>query len=80
MSAEERARVIAANRVAEFMRNKKLTLDDLANIGGAELKSSDRKLAEKARRVEACWALMARLGAKFAHIEHLEDAARRLPA
>jgi hypothetical protein len=72
MSAEERARVIAANQVAEYMRKKKLALDDLINVGGEDLKSSDRARAEKARRVSKCWELMAGLGVKFAHIEHSE--------
>jgi len=53
-AAEDRARVIAASRVAEFMRKKKLTLDDLVNVGGADLKSSDRARADKARRVSRC--------------------------
>jgi hypothetical protein len=72
MSAEERARVIAASKVAEFMREKKLTLGDLVDIGGAELRSSNSRTADKARRVSRCWELMAGLELKFAHIEHSE--------
>jgi hypothetical protein len=79
MSAEERARVIAAGRVAEFMRKKKLMLDDLINVGGAELRSPNSKLADKARRVSKCWELMARLEVKFADIEHFEQSARPMP-
>jgi hypothetical protein len=72
-AAEDRARVIAASRVAEFMRKKKLTLDDLVNVGGADLKSSDRARADKARRVSRCWELMAGLEVKFADIEHFDQ-------
>jgi hypothetical protein len=79
MSAEDRARVIAASRVAEFMRKKKVTLDDLINVGGADLKSSNSKLAEKARRVSKCWELIARLEVKFADIEHFEQSPRPIP-
>jgi hypothetical protein len=61
MSAEDRARVIAASRVAEFMRKKKLARDDLISVGGADLKSSDRARADRARRVSRCWELMAGL-------------------
>ena len=73
MSAEERARVIAANRIAEFMRKKKLTLDDLVNIGGEDLRASDHARVEKARCVSKCWELMAGLDVKFAHIERFDQ-------
>ena len=80
VSAEERARAIAANQVGEFMRKKKLSLDDLINVGGAELKSSDPRLKERALRVLRCWELMARLGVKYVDIEHFKQSPRAIPA
>src|SRR5262249_50904787 len=80
MSAADRALAIATAQVAEYMRKKKLALDDLVNVGGDDLKSPDPKRAEKARRVSACWELMARLGTKFVHIEQSEHAPRPIPA
>jgi hypothetical protein len=79
MSAEERARVIAANRVVELMRKKKLTLDDLVSVGGGDLRSSDRGRVDKARRVSRCWEVMAGLGVKFADIEHFEQSTGPIP-
>ena len=64
MSAADRARAIAAAQVAEFMRKRKLALDDLIRFGGEDLRSSDT--AEKARRVQNAWALMAQLGVGYA--------------
>jgi hypothetical protein len=79
MSAADRARVIAAAQVAEFMHKKNLTLDDLINFGGAELKSSNQTVAGKARCVESCWALMARLGVQYADFEQNEQSPRPIP-
>jgi hypothetical protein len=80
VSAAERALAAAVNEVADFMRKKKLTLDDLTNIGGEDLKSPDKGMAGKARCVENTWELMARLGVKYADIEHSEESARPIPA
>ena len=80
MSAAERTLAGAVAEVADFMRKKKLTLDDLTNIGGEDLKSSDKGRAGKARCVEKTWELMARLGVKFADIEHSESAPQPIPA
>jgi hypothetical protein len=63
VSAADRARAIAVAQVAEFMRKRKITTEDLISFGGEDLKSSD-----KARRVEKAWALMARLGLWYADV------------
>jgi hypothetical protein len=51
-------------QVLALARRLKLSLEDLTEIGGQDLKSSSPKLKEKARRVAKCWALMAQLGVK----------------
>jgi hypothetical protein len=43
--------------------------NDLIQIGGEDLKALNPKRVEKARRVEKCWSLMARLSVKFADLE-----------
>jgi hypothetical protein len=58
----------AAGAVLAFMRERKLTLDDLIEAGGEDLKSPRPSIREKAKRVERCWALMARNGVVFAHL------------
>jgi hypothetical protein len=81
MSAAERALASAVSEVADFMRKRRLRLDDLINVGGEEiLESTDTKRAEKARRVSSCWDLMARLGVKYRDIEHSEYAPQPIPA
>lgn len=65
----EHARMIA--QIREYMRQKKLTPDDLIEIGGEDLRSVDPARAGKARCVEKCWALMARSGVK--HIDLAPD-------
>jgi hypothetical protein len=55
--------------VLDFMRKRGLALSDLIQIGGEDLKLSNSKRVEKARRVEKCWSLMARLSVKFADLE-----------
>jgi len=40
-----------------------------SQIGGEDLKSSNPKRSEKARRVEKCWSLMTRLSVPFADLE-----------
>jgi hypothetical protein len=64
MSAADRARAIATAQVAAFMRKRKLALDDLIGFGGEDLGAPDT--AEKARRVQNAWALMAQLGLRYA--------------
>ena len=75
MTAAERALAGAVSEVADFMRKRGLTLDDLVAIVGQDLNG---KLAEKARRVEACWGLMAKLGVKYADLEHSEQSRAEL--
>jgi hypothetical protein len=58
----------AVVEVLDFMCKRGLTPDDLIEVGG-EVKSSNPKRVEKARRVEKCWSLMARLSIKFADLE-----------
>jgi hypothetical protein len=63
----------AVVEILDFMRSRDLALDDLIQIGGEDLKSSNPKCAEKARRVSKCWELMARLSIKFADLEQHRD-------
>jgi len=53
----------------DFMRRNRLVLDDLIQVGGEDFGSASPKRIEKARRVEKCWGLMARLSVKFADLE-----------
>jgi hypothetical protein len=55
--------------ILDWMRRRGLTLNDLIQIGGEDLKSSNPKRVEKARHVERCWSLIARLSVKFADLE-----------
>jgi hypothetical protein len=57
--------------MCEFMRLKKLTPDDLIWIGGEDLRSPDPQRAGKARCVEKCWSLMARLGVKHVDLPEM---------
>jgi hypothetical protein len=59
----------AVVEILDFMRKHGLTLSDLIEIGGEDLKASNPKRKEKARRVEKCWSLMARLSLCYAHLE-----------
>ena len=63
--------------VFTFMAKHGLTLVDLTEVGGEDLKSPNPKKAEKARRVEKCWSLMARLGIKFRDLENSPSADTR---
>ena len=66
-SAADRARhAQAVGEILALMSKCGLALDDLIRIGGEDLKSSNPKRSEKARRVEKCWSLMARLSVRFA--------------
>jgi len=58
----------AVVEILDFMRTRGLTLDDLIQIGGEDFRSTPTRI-EKARRVEKCWSLMARLSVKFADLE-----------
>ena len=70
----------AVVEIFDFMRKSGLALQDLIEIGGAELKSSNPKTREKARRLEKCWSLMAKLGVKFADLERLSPPIPDKPA
>ena len=52
-------------QVRDLMRRRKIALEDLTSIGGAESKNPP----ENYRAVEKIWALMARLGVKHADLE-----------
>ena len=63
-NAADRARhAQAVGEILAFMSKCGLALDDL--------KSSNPKRAEKARRVSKCWELMARLSVCFADLEQV---------
>jgi hypothetical protein len=64
-----KAQAAAAAEVQAFMHRHGLAAIDLINVGGVELKSPNLKTCEKARRVEKCWALMARLSVRHAYLE-----------
>jgi hypothetical protein len=51
------------------MRKHRLSLADLIDIGGEDLRSADPKRRRKALHVEKCWALMARLQVKHIDLE-----------
>jgi hypothetical protein len=67
-AAHKRDDAHTVDQVFEFMRRHGLSLEDLVEVGGEDLRSSNPRRAEKARRVEKCWALMARLGLKFSNL------------
>jgi hypothetical protein len=70
ISAVDRARQAqAVVEILDFMRRNRLALDDLIQVGGEDFSSASQKRIEKARRVEKCWSLMARLSVKFADLE-----------
>ena len=70
ISAADRTRhAQAVAEIFDLMGKYGLTLDDLIQIGGADLKSPNPKRAEKARRVSKCWESMARLSVNFADLE-----------
>jgi hypothetical protein len=68
---QQRARAAAAEQVFALLHRYRLTVEELTEIGGADLKSPDPARAGKARCVEKAWALMARLGVKHVDIERL---------
>jgi hypothetical protein len=67
--AQIREHTQAVAEVREYMRQRRLAVADLVEIGGEDLRSSNPALAGKARLVERCWALMARLGVKHVDLE-----------
>jgi hypothetical protein len=70
ISVADRARQAqAVAEIFDLMRKRGLALDDLLEIGGQDLSSSNPKQVVKAHSVEKTWALMARLSVKFADFE-----------
>jgi hypothetical protein len=70
-ASQEREQNAAAAEVFARMRKNKLTLADLTDIGGEDLKSPEPKLVEKARAVGRTWALIARIGLTYVELETL---------
>ena len=68
-AAQVKAHTAAVTEVQMSMHKHGITLADLLVTGGHELKSPNPKTREKAHRVERCWALMARLHVRYAHLE-----------
>ena len=72
----EREQAVAVNRVFNYMRQHKLSLADLTEYGGEDIpnpklpeKICSPARVKKARAVERCWELIARLGLTFAALE-----------
>jgi len=59
----------AADQVRAFMHKHKLAVEDLIEIGGEDLNSSDSRKIERARDVGRCWQMMARLSIHFTDLE-----------
>jgi hypothetical protein len=57
-------------QVFDFTAKTGLGLADLIEVGGEDLESSNPRKVEKAKRVEKCWSLMAKLGVKYADLEN----------
>src|SRR5262249_36760069 len=72
MMKAERERQGRVEQVFEYMRARKLSLDDLIEIGGEDLRSPKPAIVSRARAVERCWELLARLGLKYADLAHSE--------
>ena len=68
MTSAMKERALAVAQVSHFMERTGLVLADLIDVGGEDFASSNLIRAEKARRVERCWSLMARLGVKYAYL------------
>jgi hypothetical protein len=73
-AAERQIHAQAVGQVGEYMRKHRLSLADLIDVGGEDLRSADPGVAGKARAVSRCWELMARL--QVTHID-LETALPR---
>jgi len=66
-AAQIREHAHAVEQVREYMRRHRLSLADLTEMGGEDLRSTNPKRRRKALHVEKCWALMARL-----HVRHVD--------
>ena len=75
-TSQQRERAEAVARVLEYIHRHRLTLADLLEYGGEDLpnpklpeKICDPARVKKARGVEHCWALIAKLGLRYAALE-----------
>jgi hypothetical protein len=68
MLTQQRERASAVEQVLDYMRRRRLTIDDLVEIGGKDLRSRSPRLRRKVLHVEKCWALMAHHGVKHADL------------
>jgi hypothetical protein len=68
--SDQRRREQSVNGVFVFMRQRRLDLNDLTELGGAELKSANPTIRAKANHVEKTWALMAQLSLRFSDLAH----------
>ena len=68
-TAAAKVKAAAVTEVIASMKNGGLTLEALIETGGEDLKSPNSLLVEKARHVEKCWSLMAKLGVEYADLE-----------
>jgi hypothetical protein len=68
-AADRNQHAHAVNNILDFMRKRGLTLNDLIQISGEDFRSPSPTRKEKARRVEKCWSLMARLSVRFTDLE-----------
>jgi hypothetical protein len=66
-AAQDKERAVA--EVLAFMKKRGLALADLIEVGGEDLSSTNPKKVEKAKRVEKCWGLMAKLGINHPDLE-----------
>jgi hypothetical protein len=69
-SAADRTRQAqAVAEVFQFMCRRRLALPDLIEVGGHDLQSPNSQIANRARAVEKCWALMALVSVSYADLE-----------
>jgi len=73
-AAQIREHAHAVEQVREYMRRHRLSLADLTEMGGEDLRSANPKRRRKALHVEKCWALMARL-----HVRHVDLESASVP-
>jgi hypothetical protein len=65
----------ATAEVRSFMHRRKITTADLIEVGGEDLSSPNFSKVERARHVEQCWQMMARLAVSFLDLNGEQDAA-----
>ncbi len=68
-TAQHKQHAEAVAEIFAFMARCGLDLDDLITVAGGDLSSTNPRRVEKARRVEKCWSLMARLSVKYSDLE-----------